>query len=121
MFGTSRIRPLPPPSKGLGWDLYVYGNGAAVPSKQEESMAWLAICVPLMALGVAVATIPLAYATHHQHTYGHHGSDPYHRGASRTAASSPGQTASHSVCPNCAALVVDQSTHDNSVHATAIT
>ncbi len=84
-------------------------------------MAWLAICLPLMAVGIAIATLPLAYATHHQHTYGHHGSDPLRRGSPRTAATSPEQMGSHTVCPNCTALVADQTMHDSSVHATAIT
>jgi len=82
-------------------------------------MAWLAICVPLMVVGVAVATVPLAYATHHQHTYGHHGSDPHRRAASRTAATAPTEIVSPRVCPDCAALVTDQSMHDNSVHSAA--
>jgi hypothetical protein len=84
-------------------------------------MAWLAICLPLMALAVAVATVPLAYATHHQHKYGPQGSDPHSREAQRAAAASNGRVGSHAVCPNCAALVVDQTMHDQSVHATAIT
>ena len=39
-------------------------------------MTWFAICLPLMAVGVAIATVPLAFATHHQHRYGPHGSSP---------------------------------------------
>jgi hypothetical protein len=30
-------------------------------------MAWVAIWIPLMAVGVAIAIIPLVFATHHQH------------------------------------------------------
>lgn len=119
--GSSRTWALPSPLASLGWDLYVYGKGQPYQYKQEETMAWLAICLPLMALGVAVATVPLAYATHHQHTYGPHGSDPRRRETPRPAATSPGEMASHIVCPNCAALVVDQTMHDSSVHAIAIT
>lgn len=84
-------------------------------------MSWLAICIPLMVLAVAVATVPLAYATHHQHTYGHHGSDPYRRDAPRSAATSPGPIGASTVCPKCTALVVDQAMHDSSVHALTVT
>ncbi len=85
-------------------------------------MAWFAICLPLMAIGVAIATVPLAYATHHQHRYGHHGSDPHCRGATGTAAMSTGQSGSDwTVCPNCSAVVVDQALHDGFVHAAAMT
>jgi hypothetical protein len=84
-------------------------------------MSWIAVVVPLMVVGVAVATVPLAYACHHQHKYGAHGSDPHRREASRAAATPLGQVGSSAVCPNCAALVVDQAMHDSSVHAIAVT
>jgi hypothetical protein len=83
-------------------------------------MAWLAICLPVMAVGVAIATVPLAIATRHQHKYGHHGSNPHHRGVAASApapmpTSDPGWT----VCPNCTAVVADQAIHDSTVHAMA--
>lgn len=84
-------------------------------------MAWLAICLPLMVVGVTIATAPLVYACHHQHRHGTHGSDPYSREATRAAATSAEKIGSHNVCPNCAALVVDQATHDSSMHAIAVT
>ena len=48
-------------------------------------MAWIAIWIPLMAVGVAVATVPLVFATHHQYKYGHHGSYPDRPTAQGTA------------------------------------
>lgn len=79
-------------------------------------MAWVAIWIPLMAVGVVIATIPLVFATHHQYKYGHHGSYPDRQTAQSTAATS---IAELTVCPNCAALVADQTLHHGSVHATA--
>ena len=84
-------------------------------------MSWIAICVPLMVVGVAIATVPLAYGCYHQHKYGSHGSDPHSREASRIPATSPGQIGFTTVCPNCTALVSDQAMHDSSVHAVAVT
>ena len=78
-------------------------------------MAWVAIWIPLMAVGVAIAIIPLVVATHHQHKYGHHGSYPDRQTAQSTA---PTSTADLTVCPNCTALVADGALHHNSVHAT---
>jgi hypothetical protein len=83
-------------------------------------MSWLAICIPFMLVGVAVATLPLAYATHHQHRYGPNNSDPQRRKAPRQAALPPGTIGSSSVCPRCAALVVDRKMHDTSVHAVSV-
>ncbi len=84
-------------------------------------MSWIAICVPLMVVGIAIATVPLAVACHHQHKYGTHGSNPHALEATRQQATAPGQTGSHIVCPNCTALVADQSIHDRSIHAIAVT
>jgi hypothetical protein len=78
-------------------------------------MAWIAIWIPLMAVGVAIAIIPLVFATHHQYKYGHHGSYPDGQTAQSTA---PTSTADLTVCPNCTALVADGARHHNSVHAT---
>jgi hypothetical protein len=84
-------------------------------------MDWVAVCVPLMVLGVAIATIPVLYATHHQHRYGHHESDPHRRGAPSSMPASAATTASQwTVCPNCAAVVVDEAIHFDTVHATAL-
>ena len=83
-------------------------------------MTWIAYCLPLMAVGIAIATVPLLFATHHQHTYGHHGSDPHRR---RAPGSVPTATAAQdsnwTVCPRCNAVVVDQAIHDSTVHASA--
>jgi hypothetical protein len=85
-------------------------------------MNWITVCVPLMLVGVAIATVPLLCACHHQHKYGTHGSDPHPREVSRVAAARQEQhIGSHIVCPNCAALVADQTMHDASVHAIALT
>jgi hypothetical protein len=85
-------------------------------------MAWLAICLPLMAIGVAIAIIPLVFATHHQHKYGHHGSHPGRDDATTSAVAwTPVEEVASrgSVCPSCTALVVDQTRHDSVVHAAA--
>jgi hypothetical protein len=84
-------------------------------------MNWLAVCLPLMVVGVAIATVPLIYACRHQHKYGTQGSDPHRREVSRVAAAPQEHIDSPIVCPNCAALVADQAMHDGSLHAVAIT
>ncbi len=84
-------------------------------------MAWLAICLPLMAVGVAIATVPLVFATHHQHRYGHHGSDPHRRSAPGSVPTSTATIDSNwTVCPNCTAVVADQAIHESAAHATAM-
>ena len=80
-------------------------------------MAWLAICIPLMLIGVLIAVVPLCFATHHQHKYGHHGSYPDSPQTERASALPP--TAGVSTCPTCTALVADQAIHESSVHAAA--
>jgi hypothetical protein len=83
-------------------------------------MVWLAICLPLMLVGIAIATVPLAYACSHQHRYGSHGADPHSRAASRAVVESAQGIDSPDVCPRCSALVLDQTTHENSAHAIAV-
>ena len=84
-------------------------------------MAWLAICLPVMAIGVLIATVPLIYAMHHQHRYGAHGIDPNRRGALGSEAATTATIGSNwTVCPNCTAVVADLAIHDGVVHATAM-
>jgi hypothetical protein len=77
-------------------------------------MAWLVVCIPLMVVAVLAAIAPLAVATRHQHRYGHNGSRPQAADTSWTPAATP--PSDSSVCPICSAFVVDQATHDESVH-----
>ena len=63
-------------------------------------MAWLAICLPLMVVGIAIATVPVLYATHHQHRYDHHEPDPHRRGALGSVPTSTATVDSDwTVCP----------------------
>jgi hypothetical protein len=83
-------------------------------------VTWIAICLPLMAVGVGIATVPLLFATHHQHTYGPHGSDPLRRDAPGSVpTSAAAQESNWTVCPRCSAVVVNQAIHDGTVHARA--
>jgi len=82
-------------------------------------MAWLVVCIPLMVVAVLAAIAPLAVATRHQHRYGHNGSRPQAEipqtaDTSWTPAATPPSDCS--VCPICSAFVVDQASHDESVH-----
>jgi hypothetical protein len=79
-------------------------------------MAWLAICIPLMLIGVLIAVVPLCFATHHQYKYGHHGSYPDRQTTQTTA---PTSTSDLTVCSRCTALVADEAMHESSVHAVA--
>lgn len=53
--------------------------------RDRRAMAWFAICLPLMTVRVALAMAPLFFATHHQHRYGPHESDPRTGWAHRAA------------------------------------
>jgi hypothetical protein len=70
-----------------------------------------------MILAVAIATVPLIWAMHHEHR---HGADESPRidvadvvSATPTAAL-PGDW---SVCPECSAVVFDQGLHEETFHA----
>jgi len=82
-------------------------------------MYWLVICLPLMIIGVAIATVPLLLATHHQHK--HDRTEEYRPLAGRVAL--PNRIADNSsswtVCSDCSAVVADVVTHKSSVHVTA--
>ncbi len=84
-------------------------------------MAWFAICLPLMAVRVAIATVPLVFATHHQQRYGHHGSGPHRQGEPGSVPTRPATGDSHwTVRPGCTAVVTDAAIHRSVVHATAM-
>ena len=85
-------------------------------------MAWLAVCIPLMVVGVAVATVPLAFGTHHQQKYGHHGTRPVPQEPSGSLLTPSAISSSNlTLCPSCSAIVADQSLHQNSVHSALTT
>ena len=82
-------------------------------------MVWLAICLPVMIIGVAIATVPLIYGTYHQHKHDlHEGPRPWAGPVTRlnpTVHDSPSWT----VCGECSAVVADQVIHNSSVHLAA--
>jgi hypothetical protein len=57
VFGTSRICSLPSHQRVSVGIYAATATGQPYQSKQEEAMVW---CLPPMAVGVAVATVPLA-------------------------------------------------------------
>jgi hypothetical protein len=93
-------------------------------------MSWIAVCIPLMVIGVLVATVPLGIGMRHQHKYGTHGSRPQvdvsrpqetptiRPASTSVTPPSPASvfSASWTVCPDCAAVVLDQTVHDIAVH-----
>jgi len=80
-------------------------------------MFWLVISIPLMIIGTAVATVPLLLSAHHEHK------NDLHEGPRALAGTvaRPNQIvhdrSSWTVCSDCSAVVADQVTHKDSVHA----
>ena len=68
-----------------------------------------AVLIPLMILGIAIATVPIIYAMHHQHRYDMDVKPRWE----------PPKTAEPTVCPHCSAMVLDQDVHVGAVHAVA--
>ena len=83
-------------------------------------MTWLAICLPLMVIGLAIATVPIVYAMHHQHRYG---LDVKPRPETGTTSGPPTTTGGSElvVCPDCSALIMDRGIHARAVHRPLVT
>ena len=58
----------------------LYGGGGSINNPEQKgdrpwmvaytTMIWIALCLPLMVLGLAIATIPIIWAMIHEHRYG---------------------------------------------------
>ncbi len=83
-------------------------------------MAWLAICLPLMIIGIAIATVPIIYAMHHQHRYG---MDVKPRPDTQQRVIAPGiqNSAGWTVCSDCSTIVVDPEDHARALHQLVMT
>jgi hypothetical protein len=79
-------------------------------------MAWLAICLPVMIIGVAVATVPVIHGTFHHREDGLR-EEPRPR-AGPVARLSPTvyDSSKWTVCPYCSAVIADLVIHNSSVH-----
>jgi hypothetical protein len=82
-------------------------------------MAWLSICLPLMIIGIAIATIPLIYAIHHQHRYGLE-SKPRPNTQHNIAVREGQNGAGLLICPECSAFIMDREIHSGAVHQPVI-
>ena len=82
-------------------------------------MIWIALCLPLMVLGVAIATIPIVWAMIHEHRYG---SAEKPRLKRLEVVKQPSLTtfdADMAVCTVCSSIVTDLSVHTLAVHHSA--
>ena len=68
-----------------------------------------AVLIPLMIFGIAIATVPIIYAMHHQHRYDMDVKPRWE----------PPKAVEPTVCPECSAMVLDQEVHFGAVHAEA--
>ena len=82
-------------------------------------MDWLILCIPLMIVGIAVATVPLVVMTRHQHKHDlHEGPRPLAGPVTRLNPTVH-DSSSWTVCGECSAVVANQVIHNRSVHVTA--
>ena len=81
-------------------------------------MTWIAICIPLMIIAIAVATVPLVWAMVHQHRYG--SSDgPRRSGTEASIRPTSMAPAASNVCTVCSAVVADVLGHRRAIHVEA--
>ena len=79
-------------------------------------MIWIALCLPLMVLGLAIATIPIIWAIIHEHRYG---SAEKSRLKPLEAVEQPWLAtldADMTVCTVCSSVVADLNSHKRAVH-----
>jgi len=81
-------------------------------------VALLAICVPVMIVAVAIATVPIIWAIHHHHRYGS-GEKPRPQESGGQTARLPRVAVPWSTCPECASVVADLGIHSVAIHRAA--
>jgi hypothetical protein len=79
-----------------------------------DTMIWIALCVPLMILGIAVATVPIIVAMVHEHRYGNAGRPRFKRPEVRAPLSTLVDDVT--VCTVCSSVVADLASHERAVH-----
>jgi hypothetical protein len=79
-------------------------------------MDWLVVCLPLMLVGIAIASVPLLLATYRQHNHEPHEGPRPVVGTVPPVQLAVHDTASWTVCSDCSAVVADQKTHAISAH-----
>ncbi len=87
-------------------------------------MLWIALCLPLMIVGVAIATLPLAWAIAHEHRTSSSTSSstlPDHQVPSSAPLPLEGGRGNRgmNVCAVCSSVVLDSETHFRAVHVPA--
>jgi tryptophan-rich sensory protein len=68
-----------------------------------------AVLIPLMIIGIAIASVPIIYAMHHQHRYDMDVKPRWE----------PPKAAAPTVCPQCSAMILDEEVHIRAVHTMA--
>ena len=84
-------------------------------------MHWLVICLPLMIIGIAVATVPLLLVTRHQHEHDLHEGPRPRAGMVARSHQTVADSSSWTVCSDCSAVVADLETHKSSAHVLVTT
>jgi len=80
------------------------------------TMIWIALCLPLMVLGLAIATMPIIWAMIHEHRYG---SAEKPRLKPLEVVEQPSVrtlNAEMTVCTVCSSVVADLNSHKRAVH-----
>ena len=79
-------------------------------------MVWLAICLPVMIIGVAIATVPVLHGTFHHREDGPREGPRPRTGPVTRLSPTVHDSSRWTVCPYCSAVIADQVIHNSSVH-----
>jgi hypothetical protein len=79
-------------------------------------MAWLAICLPVMIIGVAIATVPVIHGTYRHREDGLREGPRPRTGPVTRLSPTVYDSSRWAVCPHCSAVIADQVIHNSSAH-----
>jgi len=82
-------------------------------------MIWIALCLPLMIVGVAIATLPLIWAMVHERRFGSGDRPGGDLAAPMSSLPMERPVAELNVCAVCSSVVTDVEAHVRAVHRLA--
>jgi uncharacterized membrane protein len=85
----------------------------------DTVMIWIALCLPLMIVGVAIATLPLIWAMVHERRFGSGERPCGDRAAPIASLPMERPVAEMSVCAMCSSVVTDVEAHVRAIHRLA--
>ena len=85
----------------------------------DTTMIWIALCLPLMILGVVIAILPLVWAMAHERRWGSNEVPRVEMAEPVTAVPVENANAELAVCAVCSSVVHDVDAHFRAVHRLA--